>query len=839
MRGLIFPMGLSGSAFISLMMGVLLPIVTASAQTDLDPDDFSYRFVMKEVFQEPRYYVDLDMNGNDEELFIKSQAEGTGKPLIIAHRWAGPIIDQVNFLHADWIRYGIAYDYNHDRDNDLFIVSREGDTLFANIVDIFHTSHSSLLQKFPIFWKPDSLEKLNDDISADICVVDRIAASNEEIMICLFHAGHSLWPRGIACFDPRSGRKLWSYFMGTSPQRVRMADINHDNIPEIFVSSVSPDNGATTNGISDDRSYIFGFSLHGALLWKPREMGGVYSETDALPFQSQQDGKWRLYCTVATGNEFTEGSNITIVDPVTGALLGQKKIFNDRLIQGNSGPPTFISNGKLSLAILLTNGDALLLDENLNTITARKFSSRILSVTNTCSLLGNQAEQFGVALASGYSLIVDDHLEPMWQTDGKVASLALRHGSDGERTAVITIGQKSLLGEFESNPLKLRRWKFWIGIILASSAGCVGVFYILSRTLPLLQLSHIISKNSSTFGIMMLNNKGKVYHVNEAMKGMFQTPNLPVHAKWENHFDPEIHAPFMNFISTAIKRNGSKRDEPVERIDMLQNGHPLCLRVQCHPVHMKKFCLGWLFLVEDLTQTLQTERLVNWALVAKNLAHEMKTPLSTIWFTLERIRQQAEETPVNHLIEPHLASIAEEIRRVDNYVKGFMKLANVNPPNFQATQINEFLLVLLGAYKTKLPSSLIIETEFEPVIPDVDIDVHLFTVAVTNLLDNAVNAMKGQGKIKLSTYMAQNLSGCSVYISVLDSGCGISVENIPKVFHPYFTTSNCGSGLGLVITKKIIEDHGGSIRFISKEGIGTEFILQLPERQSVGGSDNA
>jgi signal transduction histidine kinase len=826
---------LNSRPLLSLVTGFLLCFQIAPAQSVFDPDDFSYQFRVREVYQESRKYIDLDMNGNDEELYIKEHAEGTGRPFIIARRYAGPIIDQLNFLQSEWIRYGVAYDYNHDGDKDLFVVSREGDTLFANVVDVFHSRHSSLLQKFPLLWKPDSLEKLHDDVQVEICDVERIPALNTELMICMFHAGHSLRPRGIACYDPRTGRQLWSYLMGSAPVSVRMADVNGDNLPEIFVSTYAPDNGATFNGSSDDHSYIFGLSIQGVPLWKPKEMGGVFSQAFALPLQRPQDSKCRLYGMVSTGNQFANSSYIALLDPLTGVILGEPKILGDQLVLSNTGPPVFLSSGKLSFAVCLAGGEALLLDEGLQTVATRRFGSKILAMTNSCSLLDDQSEQFGVALASDHSLIVDEQLEPVCAIEGEIGSLAVRRGSTGERTTVITIGQKSLLGTMGSSPIQLRGWFLWMLLLFVSVAGSIGVFYGVRNILLPMKLYLTIFEKNSALGIMVLDRNEKVYHVNQALMDMFHTrKDLPPRTNWRQYFSPEIHTPFMNFISSSIKQVGIGREELIERIDLLQNGYPLYLRVQCDPVCVKNRCLGWLLQVGDLTQTVQSERLVNWALVARNLAHEMKTPLSTMWFTLERIRQQSEGTPNRNLIEPHLVSIAEEIRRVDNYVRGFMKLANVNPPNLQEVQLREFFGDLLSEYTRKLPTSVAIETDFEPDLPSVHIDVHLFTVAVTNLLDNAVNAVKGEGKIRLSAYLAQSLNGDFVYLSVLDSGCGISSDNLPKIFHPYFTTSDCGSGLGLVITKKIVEDHGGSIRFTTKEGVGTEFTIQLPKKLPAG-----
>ena len=124
-------------------------------------------------------------------------------------------------------------------------------------------------------------------------------------------------------------------------------------------------------------------------------------------------------------------------------------------------------------------------------------------------------------------------------------------------------------------------------------------------------------------------------------------------------------------------------------------------------------------------------------------------------------------------------------------------------------------------------------------LPHVKLDVNLFTVAMRNLFDNAVAAMHGRGVLKVSTYLVQNLNETRAYLTLSDTGCGIAAEDIPKVFQPYFSTMERGTGLGLIITKKIVEDHGGSISFTTRAGLGTEFIVQLPVSVGENGRTNA
>jgi signal transduction histidine kinase len=109
----------------------------------------------------------------------------------------------------------------------------------------------------------------------------------------------------------------------------------------------------------------------------------------------------------------------------------------------------------------------------------------------------------------------------------------------------------------------------------------------------------------------------------------------------------------------------------------------------------------------------------------------------------------------------------------------------------------------------------------------VALDERLMKQALLNLVKNALAAMPGGGELKLSA----DSSDEEVILSVEDSGLGISEEDLPKIFEPYFTTKDNGTGLGLTITFKIVREHGGEITVSSRPGQGSTFAIHLPVPQ--------
>jgi two-component system sensor histidine kinase AtoS len=107
---------------------------------------------------------------------------------------------------------------------------------------------------------------------------------------------------------------------------------------------------------------------------------------------------------------------------------------------------------------------------------------------------------------------------------------------------------------------------------------------------------------------------------------------------------------------------------------------------------------------------------------------------------------------------------------------------------------------------------------------------------VINLVGNAMDAMRDAGvaSARLDVSMGENLAGTEVWVRIQDNGVGIPAELREKIFSPFVTSKSSGTGLGLPITKKLVEAHGGTIELMSEPGEGTEFVLTIPKRAQRG-----
>ena len=123
--------------------------------------------------------------------------------------------------------------------------------------------------------------------------------------------------------------------------------------------------------------------------------------------------------------------------------------------------------------------------------------------------------------------------------------------------------------------------------------------------------------------------------------------------------------------------------------------------------------------------------------------------------------------------------------------------------------------------------SIFVEQELRADLPLLEVDRNQLKQAFYNLIKNAFQAMKQDGLLQIRTDVEENF----ITVTFTDTGGGISPENMSKIFEPYFTTKASGTGLGLLIVRRIVREHGGDLELISDEGKGLVLTIRLPLRE--------
>jgi nitrogen fixation/metabolism regulation signal transduction histidine kinase len=238
-------------------------------------------------------------------------------------------------------------------------------------------------------------------------------------------------------------------------------------------------------------------------------------------------------------------------------------------------------------------------------------------------------------------------------------------------------------------------------------------------------------------------------------------------------------------------------------------------------------------MVQDLeksqTALVKAEKISIWQNIAQQLAHEIKNPLTPIKLSAERVLRRWRNDPerIGEILESSMLAILQEVEGLSILLNEFRTLSRPMEVSRGWTNFREAVEETLGPYGSSHPG---IRFDIEHAEADISvrIDKHRLGQVLTNLIVNAIDAMDGKGLIEIRTDLVQKRESRYCRVSFRDTGKGISDQNGPLVFTPYFTTKESGTGLGLPIVERIVNDHGGAIWFNSAEGIGTTFFIDLP-----------
>jgi signal transduction histidine kinase len=220
----------------------------------------------------------------------------------------------------------------------------------------------------------------------------------------------------------------------------------------------------------------------------------------------------------------------------------------------------------------------------------------------------------------------------------------------------------------------------------------------------------------------------------------------------------------------------------------------------------------------------QRERLSSLGRLSTVIAHEVRNPLMIIKGALRTLGRDG-ATPAD--VRDAAKDIDEEIARLNSLVTDVLDVAR--PIRFDAapTDINAVCRTAAQAAAagvTHRPVTL----DLAPALPDLTTDGERLRTVLVNLLTNAQNAIEGRPDPRVAV-ITQALAARRVAIVVRDNGPGIAEDDLPRIFDPYFTTRRAGTGLGLAIAKNIIEALGGSIGVSTRQGVGTDFRIELSD----------
>jgi nitrogen fixation/metabolism regulation signal transduction histidine kinase len=226
----------------------------------------------------------------------------------------------------------------------------------------------------------------------------------------------------------------------------------------------------------------------------------------------------------------------------------------------------------------------------------------------------------------------------------------------------------------------------------------------------------------------------------------------------------------------------------------------------------------------------RTNRLEAWAEMARQVAHEIKNPLTPIQLNAEHLRRVHADRgePLSPVLQECVATILTQVRLLRQIASEFSSFASSPTAKPAAVDVPELLDEVVGPYRSGLSGRIRFEMDVPPDLPRVMVDRTLIARSLTNLVENALHAMPGAGTLSVTARAEDH----RVRVRIGDTGVGMDPEALERAFEPYFSTKATGTGLGLPIAKRNVELTGGTIAVTSERERGTTVELTLPTMQA-------
>ncbi len=343
-------------------------------------------------------------------------------------------------------------------------------------------------------------------------------------------------------------------------------------------------------------------------------------------------------------------------------------------------------------------------------------------------------------------------------------------------------------------------------------------------------------------GIIVTDTTGHVLLVNRAAERLvpLRSAEYAQRCVWEVVSDAEI----AGFLRETLQRQENARD----RDFTIASGAQRTLSFGVLPLVHDGHVAGNLIYAEDVTERRaaaanlrRTESLAALATLTAGVAHEIKNPLGAISIHLQliqrRLRGERPEPDAGawSAVREAVGVIEEEVERLNQIVVDYLFAVRPMNVNLTGGQVNEVLAELLRLLRPELKEAGIeLRERLGRDLPRVLLDQRYLREALLNLIKNAIAAMVEAPDSDRPRVLAiaSAANGESVTIRIGDTGPGIPQEIQGKIFEPYFTTRDFGSGLGLTLVYKIVKEHLGEIELDSKPGAGSTFSISIPIPQT-------
>jgi two-component system, sporulation sensor kinase E len=356
--------------------------------------------------------------------------------------------------------------------------------------------------------------------------------------------------------------------------------------------------------------------------------------------------------------------------------------------------------------------------------------------------------------------------------------------------------------------------------------------------------------NAIQEGIIVTDSNGRITYLNDAACGLFGLEAADAIGKplderirgldWKSltrsggpvSHDMEIFYPQNRFINFYIVPLVIEHREPVALATPLrgveeETGHRSVAKGSAEEV-------GHVMILRDITksrrtaqQTIESERLNALTLLAAGVAHEIGNPLNSLHIHLQLMERAVQnlDGDAKAELQQSIEVARSEVNRLDSIVTQFLRAIRPSHPQLRPENLNTIIEEAVRFFTPEIQDrDIVVEQELRSDLPLLQLDRDQMKQAFYNVIKNSLEAMQRHGTLRIHT----DLDDTHVLIRFVDTGSGMSADNLSRVFEPYFTTKPSGTGLGLLIVRRIVREHGGELSIESSQGKGLTLTIRLP-----------
>ncbi|MBN1348034.1 hypothetical protein JXJ21_01360 [candidate division KSB1 bacterium] len=692
-------------------------------------------------------------------------------------------------------------------------------------------------------------------IMTQICLIDCNDDGRQDLLVP-FTSGAEARPRALLIYDLQTKKALVEKrFAPMIKGGVQVADLDDDGVPEIILGLGGASEGPFFGEFKRDHSYLVILNRDGSLkrFW---ECGGestcVYFEIADLTGDYKPDILVSFYSNLANGTSWLQ-----LIDGATLKVLITQNVpkglsafrFHQFIDLNHDGQPEILINNRKK--------ETAIFKYDVRTNSFRL--NQVAKIPDRASFLGNDdlnqdnEEELIFCCPQYASLLITDHeLKPLGRVPVKSQKnwrrpkfAVMNNLISAHRECMLLSGgtlQQISVAVDELFPPPVLRFNGWgvklnwnTGLILSTIAGIstiiVLAFFLIYKSNQSKQFISLPASNR--VGAILADRNGRILNHNQTAIHLLSLP-------WQSYKNCSISDLFQtdNFNSFLADFRKFAQSTSLYFHREISPGFPTgrkSLDVELIRTDASYRTSDILMLFINLSESQLAEQLKIWAAMAQRVTHKIKTPLATVMLAIQRLQRDYHKHSPDFARQYDRTSktAIDEIEKARHTINTFMKFAKLDHPVLIVSDLNRVLSEAIKEYQRRIPDGIHLNIKLDPDAINVKLDEKHFNEALFNLFDNAVTAMEGNGTLSvnvtremhpLNEFGAQN-SAC---IEISDTGSGIEPEAMDQIFSPGYTTSENGTGMGLVFSKNIIKQHSGEIHVASKPGIGTTVLIRLP-----------